>query len=279
MRTARLSLLFNSFRVIFERMSEPHRKTHPSLREARREQSLLRLVAGDGVVPLHHAAGGADGGVTTVCGAGSLADLLATAGPLPEAVARGTGARITATLARLHAAGVVHGDVKPANVVFAPDGDLWLVDFDAAGMAGTERRRATPGRLPRPDDPLLRTADDVIALVVMVVECATGAVLDPSIAWTGHDLRRLGCSAELAADLAEVLRDPPAADRMGALLHRRDVRLPTPPGAATARGSDPTPTITLPTVAIAGLTPAGESAPSTSSAPSGARRGAATAHH
>ena len=252
-------MLFAAFRVIFVRMSEPHRKIHPSLRAARRERSLLRLVAGDGIVPLHEATGEAGGGVATVRGAGSLADLLATAGPLPEALARGAGARIAATLARLHAAGIVHGDVKPANVVFAPD-DLWLVDFDAAGMAGTPRQRATPGRLPRPDEPFLRTADDVVALVVMVAECATGFVLDPSIAWTDHDLRRLGCSAELAADLAAVLRDAPAADRVAALLHRRDVRLPSPPGPAPARGTDPTPTITLPPVAIPGLPPAGEPA-------------------
>lgn len=247
-------------------MIEAHRKTHPSIRAARRERTMLRVVAGDGVVPLHDLRiDGRDQQVVTVLGRGSLADVLAQLGPIPEAAARGTGARIARTLARLHADGVVHGDIKPANVVFAPDGDLWLIDFDAAGADGSSRCRGTRERLPRTHTRALLTDDDVLALAIMVVECATAVVLDPSASWSDHDLERIGCSVDLAADIAFILRALPAASRVGALLHRRDNRLPRPPGGLPS--ADPTPTVDIVSVDIVGLDPIGE--PTKPGAPTG----------
>jgi hypothetical protein len=62
----------------------------------------------------------------------SLADLLRRDGPLPPRQAAHLGAQLAAALAALHAAGVVHGDVKPGNVLVAPDGTPKLTDFGLA---------------------------------------------------------------------------------------------------------------------------------------------------
>lgn len=71
-----------------------------------------------------------------------LADLL-RAGPLPEAQARRLAADLGDALEHVHGHGVAHGDVKPENVLVAPDGRAALIDFglvqdDAgAGLRGT----------------------------------------------------------------------------------------------------------------------------------------------
>ncbi|MFF8973068.1 serine/threonine-protein kinase [Streptomyces sp. NPDC014995] len=63
----------------------------------------------------------------------SLKDVLDAAGtgrPIADAdrVLRG----VAAGLAHMHGAGWVHGDLKPANVLLAADGQVWLADFGLA---------------------------------------------------------------------------------------------------------------------------------------------------
>ncbi|MEU6721371.1 serine/threonine-protein kinase [Nonomuraea sp. NPDC046802] len=60
----------------------------------------------------------------------------------PQDAAR-TGAQIAGALAALHAKGIVHVDVKPANVILAEDGTVKLADFGAAYRAGG-RETITP---------------------------------------------------------------------------------------------------------------------------------------
>ncbi|MFJ6074865.1 serine/threonine-protein kinase [Streptomyces sp. NPDC093065] len=68
----------------------------------------------------------------------SLADLLDAEGPLEPERAALIGAEVLAALRAAHAAGVLHRDVKPANVLLANDGRVVLTDFGIARVEGSE---------------------------------------------------------------------------------------------------------------------------------------------
>jgi serine/threonine protein kinase len=68
----------------------------------------------------------------------SLADLLDVEGPLEPSRAALIGAEVLAALRAAHAAGVLHRDVKPANVLLANDGRVVLTDFGIARVEGSE---------------------------------------------------------------------------------------------------------------------------------------------
>ena len=59
----------------------------------------------------------------------SLATVLAERGPLPAREVAEIGRQVADGLAAAHAAGVVHRDVKPGNVLLAEDGRVKLTDF------------------------------------------------------------------------------------------------------------------------------------------------------
>jgi Protein kinase domain len=67
---------------------------------------------------------------------GSLKDRLA-GGPLAPAEVRALGIQIGGALAAAHAGGILHRDVKPANVLGGP-GDWKLADFGIAHVPGSE---------------------------------------------------------------------------------------------------------------------------------------------
>lgn len=238
-----------------------YEKVTRSCRAAVHEHATLRRLEGPGIVPL---AGGGQAPpprmsdrpgppvVRTRRGAGSLADVVAERGVLPEAECRGVGVAVARALAHIHSRGWVHGDVKPANVLVAPDTTVWLADFDAAAPTGHPRRRGTPGRGARPGP--LHPAQDLHALGVLMAECATGVVIDPAVPWPAKSLAFLGVPARLAADLAALLSHPCTADTAIGLLDRGITRLPRPPTVNV--GSDPTPTIDVETTAIEGLSAA-----------------------
>ena len=107
---------------------------------------------------------------------GSLHDRIQARGPLPPAEVVEVGRRLASALAAAHAAGVVHRDVKPANVMFTeydePQlGDLGIARLVDAATTATGSVHATleyaapevlsgqpasPGRRPSPDRPTSR---------------------------------------------------------------------------------------------------------------------------
>lgn len=72
----------------------------------------------------------------------ALSDLL-DSGPLPPEDAGRLGRQLADALAHAHAAGVVHRDVKPSNVLVDGDGNAHLTDFGIARLADSERLTAT----------------------------------------------------------------------------------------------------------------------------------------
>jgi hypothetical protein len=65
----------------------------------------------------------------------SLQDLIEQRGPLGPVLTAGVGLSVLAGLRAAHAAGIVHRDVKPANVVLAK-GRVVLTDFGIARVSG-----------------------------------------------------------------------------------------------------------------------------------------------
>ncbi|MDP9231153.1 MAG: serine/threonine protein kinase, partial [Actinomycetota bacterium] len=76
-------------------------------------------------------------------GGGSLDDLLRREGAQPPGRTLAWLEQAAATLDSAHRAGVVHRDVKPANLLLDTRGDLHVADFGIASAAGLDSMTAT----------------------------------------------------------------------------------------------------------------------------------------
>ena len=149
---------------------------------------------------------------------GSAADLLAEHGPLPAAWVLVVLDQLLRALTAVHAAGLVHRDVKPANVLLAPTGagrpHALLADFGVAAHAsgahparpavvvGTDGYLAPEQEAGAPPDP----RQDLYAAGATAVELLTGV--------SAH--RRTEASAAPPGPLApflDALMDPDPARR------------------------------------------------------------------
>ncbi|MEU5912065.1 serine/threonine protein kinase [Micromonospora sp. NPDC047527] len=73
----------------------------------------------------------------------SLHEVLEAEGPMPVAHAARIGLGVLGALRAAHQAGVLHRDVKPANVLLAHDGRVVLTDFGLATLPGDPRMTQT----------------------------------------------------------------------------------------------------------------------------------------
>ncbi|WP_442930221.1 protein kinase domain-containing protein [Micromonospora sp. LH3U1] len=73
----------------------------------------------------------------------SLHQVLEAEGPMPAARAAYIGLGVLGALRAAHQAGVLHRDVKPANVLLADDGRVVLTDFGLATLPGDPRMTQT----------------------------------------------------------------------------------------------------------------------------------------
>jgi hypothetical protein len=108
---------------------------------ATRQMTGYDRIESDHLVRRHGALALADGTLALVLDevtGGSLAQLLGARGQLTPGEAVTTVAPLFRALAGLHAAGVVHGDLAPGNVVFSADGRPLISDLGVASLLGGE---------------------------------------------------------------------------------------------------------------------------------------------
>src|SRR5580658_7025353 len=181
-----------------------------TLREAKTAARLNH----PGVVTVYDVAedGGAPWIVMQLVSALSLDQVLATSGPLPPRRAAEVGRQLLSALSVAHAAGVMHRDVKPSNVLLGQDDRAVLTDFGIATFQGDPRLTQTgmvmgspgftaPERI-RGED--ASPASDLWSL---------GATLYAAVEGHGPFEKRGGAITTMSAIINE---DAPAAPRAGA---------------------------------------------------------------
>ncbi|MER6784814.1 bifunctional serine/threonine-protein kinase/ABC transporter substrate-binding protein [Streptomyces sp. NPDC000658] len=198
----------------------------------RREVEVARRVDSPWVVPLLDADADAETPwlATAYVPGPSLAETVDAFGPLAPASVRVLGLRLAEALDAVHAAGLVHRDVKPGNILLAPDGPR-LIDFGIArapeataltssgvivgspGFLSPEQARARGGEIGPPSD--------VFSLACVLAFAATGVRPFGGGGAAGMLLRTVYEEPDPAAipdDLAALLR---------ACLHKDPARRPT----------------------------------------------------
>ncbi len=140
------------------RVSHPHVVT---------VHDLVHLPDGDGEVTPHL--------VMELVEGTSLRQLLTSHGPSPRAAVAVRG--VLDGLAACHRAGILHLDIKPANVLVTPEGGIKIVDFGIARAASdtTATVAGTPHYMaPEQSEGRADERSDVYSVGCLLYECLTG---------------------------------------------------------------------------------------------------------
>jgi serine/threonine protein kinase len=110
-----------------------------------REAAAARLSDHPGIVTMHDAGVLPDERpylIMDLCSGGSVSKWLKPENRPSQEQVRQVGVRIADALATVHACGVLHRDVKPANILIDSFGNPGLADFGLAAVAGAETTAA-----------------------------------------------------------------------------------------------------------------------------------------
>jgi Rieske Fe-S protein len=139
----------------------------------------------------------------------SLAQEITQAGPLPVARAGEIAGGVLSALEACHALGIIHRDVKPANIMLGADGSVTLTDFGIAKQA---------------EQTAMTAADEVIGSVeYLAPECVRGLPATPA-----SDLFSLGVTLYHAIEGVSPFKRGSGTATLSAVLLDD---LPTPPSA------------------------------------------------
>ncbi|MGP3955050.1 serine/threonine-protein kinase [Nonomuraea sp. 3N208] len=130
----------------------------------------------------------------------TLGELIREDGPMPPLETANVGLQLLEALRAAHAAGVLHRDVKPDNVLLAEDGRAVLTDF---GIATTED-----------EAPVTRTGILIGTPAFMAPERAAGGSARPA-----SDLWSLGVTLYMAVEGHSPFQRDNALATLGAVMH------------------------------------------------------------
>jgi serine/threonine-protein kinase len=181
----------------------------------------------------------------------TLADRLAREGPLPPHEAARIATHVADALEEAHAAGIVHRDVKPDNVMLTPAGDVKVMDFGIAAAAWavqittSDLVLGTPSYLAPEQAKSEKTtpATDVYALGAVLYEMVAGrppfvaespvAVVQAHVRENPQPLDQMAedvppnlAAASMAALAKDPTQRPPSAAAFASML--REPTLPLP---------------------------------------------------
>ncbi|MBL3671430.1 serine/threonine protein kinase [Streptomyces sp. M2CJ-2] len=181
----------------------------------------------------------------------SLADVLDAEGPLDPRRAAHVGAEVLAALRAAHGAGVLHRDVKPANVLIANDGRIVLTDFGIAVVEGSSALTMTGevvgspeflaperalGRTPGPESDLWSLGVLLYASVEGSSPFRQDTPLSTLRAIVDEELPPPRRAGPLAPVVEGLLRKDPA-ERLSAARAQQDLRLVAAGGAPSGGGT------------------------------------------
>jgi tRNA A-37 threonylcarbamoyl transferase component Bud32 len=213
---------------------------HPQLADARRSDALRRFFAEarlaaairhPGAVAIYDVDEAAHALAMEWIAGGTLRTRLReNAGGLPVAELTATARGLLATLAYLHGRGIVHGDLKPSNLLLRAPGEVVIADFGAAELIGAAPTNADAGGTPlylapeqfrgAPTSP----ATDLYAAGAVLFEMTLGRPLrshaallhgSPETTLTDETRDRLSGPSPAWRDLILTLLAPDPADRKG----------------------------------------------------------------
>ena len=164
----------------------------------------------------------------------SLKDVLAATGPMDPIVVAALGEQVASALGEAHRQGLIHRDVKPANILIASDGSAKVTDFGIAkALAGEQASLTDTGSVVGTaayvaPEQMLEDVDvdaraDVYALGVVLFECLTGQAAfsgdTPTATAAARLTREVPPARQVRADV------PRALDEIIVRATRRDPRV------------------------------------------------------